>query len=86
MKSVLPLLLFLATATAMAADQGSRTPPKPPREMSAEMKAAFESCKESGKPGEAEFDSCMAELGFARPTGAAPGGDKGEGEDEVTAN
>lgn len=51
MKSVLPLLLFLATATAMAADQGSRTPPKPPREMSAEMKAAFESCKESGKPG-----------------------------------
>lgn len=86
MKIVLPLLLSLVTCAAMAADQGSRTPPKPPHEMSAEMKAAFESCKESGKPGEVEFDGCMAELGFARPTGAAPGGDKGEGEDEVTAN
>ncbi|TNI62626.1 hypothetical protein CF121_07060 [Aeromonas media] len=83
MKIVLPLLLSLVTCAAMAADQGSRTPP---HEMSAEMKTAFESCKESGKPGEVEFDGCMAELGFARPTGAAPGGDKGEGEDEVTAN
>ncbi|WP_429110663.1 hypothetical protein [Aeromonas media] len=86
MKIVLPLLLSLVTCAAMAADQGSRTPPKPPHEMSAEMKAAFESCEESGKPGEVEFDGCMAELGFARPTGAAPGGDKGKGEDEVTAN
>jgi len=72
MKIVLPLLLSLVTCTAMAADQGSRTPPKPPREMSAEMKAAFESCKESGKPGEDELDSCLAELGFARPGGPAP--------------
>lgn len=86
MKIVLPLLLSLVTCAAMAADQGSRTPPTPPHEMSAEMKAAFESCEESGKPGAVAFDGCMAELGFARPMGAAPGGDKGEGEDEVTAN
>lgn len=52
MKIVLPLLFSLTTLTAAAGDQGSRTPPKPPHELSAEMKAAFESCKEHGKPGE----------------------------------
>ncbi|WP_109111871.1 hypothetical protein [Aeromonas caviae] len=76
MKIVLPLLFSLTTLTAAAGDQGSRTPPKPPRELSAEMKAAFESCKEHGKPGESEFDNCMSDLGFERPDGPAPAGGK----------
>lgn len=33
-------------------------------EMSTEMKAAFEACKSSGKPGETAFDSCMESKGF----------------------
>lgn len=57
MKIVLPLLFSLTTLTAAAGDQGSRTPPKPPHELSVEMKAAFENCKEHGKPGESEFDN-----------------------------
>jgi hypothetical protein len=46
------------------------------------MKAAFESCKEHGKPGESEFDNCMSDLGFERPDGPAPAGGK-EGENEA---
>ncbi|MBL0653491.1 hypothetical protein JD524_02460 [Aeromonas caviae] len=77
MKIVLPLLFSLTTLTAAAG-----TPPKPPHELSAEMKAAFESCKEHGKPGESEFDNCMSDLGFERPDGPAPAGGK-EGGNEA---
>ena len=51
MKIVLPLLFSLTTLTAAAAIRAAVPSPKPPHELSAEMKAAFESCKEHGKPG-----------------------------------
>lgn len=86
MKIVLPLLLSLVACTAMAADQDSRTPPKPPREMSAEMKAALDSCRESGKPGDSAFESCMAEQGFARPERPIQGREDREEEEDVTAD
>ncbi|QFI53651.1 hypothetical protein [Aeromonas simiae] len=69
MKIALPLLMSLCAFGAVAAEATRPTPPDDLPQISAEMKAAFNACKESGRPGGEDFDSCMASKGFAKPEG-----------------
>ena len=69
--SFLTMSAFAQTANTTNSPQGSKGD-RPP--ISAEMKAAFEACKSSGKPGDTAFDSCMSSKGFTKPTGAPPQG------------
>jgi hypothetical protein len=68
MKKVILVVATLLSSVAFAQQgpQGSRPEP------SAEMKAAFEACKSSGKPGDTAFESCMSSKGFAKPSGTPP--------------
>lgn len=67
----LVLLLSVLSMSALA-QMGNGNPP-PPRgnhpPPSAEMKVAFEACKELGRPGETAFDNCMQSKGFKKPEG-----------------
>lgn len=72
------LLMSVLTMSAFAQTGNQQQEPKGPKgdrpAISAEMKAAFESCKSSGKPGDASFDSCMESKGFKKPSGNPPQG------------
>lgn len=66
--SVLTMSAFAQTANQPQGPKGDRPA------ISAEMKAAFEACKASGKPGDTAFDTCMSSKGFTKPTGTPPQG------------
>lgn len=68
--------MLLLSSLAFAESRGGGHP-----EPSSEMKAAFEACKSSGKPGDTAFDSCMESKGFKKPQGGGPGGGR-PGQDE----
>lgn len=64
------LLLSVLSVSAFAQTANQQQPPKGDRpQISAEMKAAFEACKASGKPGDTAFDTCMESKGFKKPAG-----------------
>lgn len=73
MKFVFPLLFAVMAFTAGAAESGM---PPGPHEMPAAMKAAFDICKKSGRPGDSKFEACMASKGFKRPDGPRPPADE----------
>ena len=64
------LLMSVLTMSAFAQTGNQQQEPKVERStISVDMKAAFESCKSSGKPGDASFDSCMESKGFKKIAG-----------------
>lgn len=71
MKNLLCLCLLGLSFNAFAANTDNSKNGRP--EVSAEMKAAFEACKTTGKPGDTAFESCMTSKGFTKPSGM-PGG------------
>lgn len=72
MKKIALLLSVLSvSAFAQTANQQQLKGDRP--QISAEMKAAFEACKASGKPGDTAFDTCMESKGFKKPADSGHG-------------